>query len=87
MSQEKKNETTAEVPATVETPVQGQPSMSQQKKSKPVPAKESAALILTGAASYSDLGLKLGPFRKGQPFKVDADKAEMLLATRLFERA
>ncbi len=87
MSQEKKNEAVAENPATVSSPAPETAPAPQQKKSKPAPVKESAALILTGAASYSDLNLKLGPFHKGRPFKVDADDAETLLKTRLFERA
>ena len=87
MSQEKKNGTAEGSVAPIESPAQDTAPASQQKKQKPAPVKDNAALILTGAASFHDLNLNLGPFRKGQPFKIDADKADALLKTGLFERA
>ena len=59
----------------------------EETKSSTAPVKDCVQIVLTGAASYSDLALNLGPFRKGQPVAVEAGKAETLLATGLFKKA
>ena len=94
MSQEKKqvesNETeliSASEPAAEAPSVKESAAKPAKAKTATAPEKAKVTLILTGAGSYSDLDIGVGPFRKGQPFKIDADKADTLLKTGLFERA
>lgn len=61
-------------------------SVVKDNKSNAAPVKDSVTLTLTGAASYHDLNLKIGPFRKGQSFSVESGKAEALLKTGMFKK-
>ena len=84
MAQKRKDELPPESvnvtePAKVET-------VAKDNTPNTAPVKDGITLTLTGAASYHDLNLKLGPFRKGQPFSVEADKAEALLKTGMFKK-
>ncbi len=90
MSQDKKKREEEPVPADESPPVDETPTVeepSKNAKAKAAPAKSGIRLVLTGAGSYSNMVLDVGPFRKGKPFEVDEALADALLATRLFERA
>ena len=84
MAQKRKDESPPEsVSVTEPTKVE---TVVKDDKPHTAPAKDGVMLTLTGAASYHDLSLGVGPFRKGQPFSVDAGKAEALLKTGMFKK-
>ncbi len=83
MAQEKKSNADEAIAAPVSPPVEATPKTA---KTKSAPVENSVTLVLTGAGSYRDLRSNLGPFRKGSPFTVDAEKAGVLLKTGMFEK-